>query len=296
MSNSQNINISQQNVTGSCDFKCSYNFTYQESNSTATNNGSFISLTYDNGSTPPVLFNNQKYNVTTISIVTPSIHLFNNESSDAELYIEHTPVLGGQLLFVSIPIRASNSSNNSLLNSIIQTVSNNAPSNGDTTSLNISNFNLTNIIPNKPYFYYADENQYSWIVFDISNSIHISSSILYKLNQMISNFSLTTQSQSLFYNASGPNSSGSNSDDQLYISCQPVDASSDKQEVSFETNQSNNNLNTLFNLNSPYTIIIIMILFAIFISLILFVSINSIHHYFTDGSNGAKIASTSKNG
>ena len=41
--NSQNINISPQNVQGYCDMKCSYNFNYQESGSTATNNGVMIS-------------------------------------------------------------------------------------------------------------------------------------------------------------------------------------------------------------------------------------------------------------
>ena len=68
MSN-QNINISQQNVTGPCDLKCAYSFTYQESTLTAKNNGSFIMLSYDNGSVPPVLYNNQKYTVTNILIV-----------------------------------------------------------------------------------------------------------------------------------------------------------------------------------------------------------------------------------
>ena len=43
--NPPNINISVQNIQGKCDLKCSYNFKYPESNTTAKNNGVFISLT-----------------------------------------------------------------------------------------------------------------------------------------------------------------------------------------------------------------------------------------------------------
>ena len=50
----QNINISPENVAGKCDLKCSYAFKYSESNSTATNQGVQITITYDNSSVPPV--------------------------------------------------------------------------------------------------------------------------------------------------------------------------------------------------------------------------------------------------
>ena len=85
------INISPQNVYGKCDLKCVYNFKYKESSLTVKNNGVNISLTYDNSNVPPVLYNQEKYNVSQIMIFSPSLHLFNNNKVEAEIIIEHTP-------------------------------------------------------------------------------------------------------------------------------------------------------------------------------------------------------------
>jgi hypothetical protein len=41
----QSIDISKKNVSGKCDLKCAYNFNYQESNTTAKNQGVLINLT-----------------------------------------------------------------------------------------------------------------------------------------------------------------------------------------------------------------------------------------------------------
>jgi carbonic anhydrase len=287
MSN-QNINISQQNKTGTCDLKCAYKFKYQVSNSTVKNNGSFISLTYDNGSTPPVLFNNKKYNVSTINIVNPSIHFFNNNQVPAELYIEHTPIIGGPMLLVCVPITSSSSSSpaTNLLTQIIQRVSSNAPSSGDTTSLNVSNFSLENIIPKKPFYNYSDSNNNNWVVFDISNAITLSESVLSTLKKMIKPFTMNTQSDQLFYNSSGPNASGSSTDlgDGIYISCQPTDSSQEETTVSFQQNDTNYNLNSLFDLNNPYTMVIINILIGISFCIIIYFCLNYGYHKFTDNT------------
>ena len=81
----QSIDISKKNVSGKCDLKCAYNFQYPESNTTAKNQGVLINLSYDNSKTPPVTYNTQKYTVTQIMITSPSLHLFNGATTDAEI-------------------------------------------------------------------------------------------------------------------------------------------------------------------------------------------------------------------
>ena len=137
--NIQSINISPKNVEGKCDVKCSYQFAYPETNLTAKNNGVFISLTCDNSTNPPVVYNFAKYNVAKMLIVTPSVHVFNNETANAEILIEHEPVKGGPKLFVCIPIKESSNTTSAshLLSDIITDVSTNAPRDGETTTINI---------------------------------------------------------------------------------------------------------------------------------------------------------------
>ena len=63
------INISSKpDKFDKCDLKCAYNFTYSSSNSTAKNNGISISLTYDNSSVPPVVYDSQKYTVSKLNL------------------------------------------------------------------------------------------------------------------------------------------------------------------------------------------------------------------------------------
>lgn len=276
-----NINISQQNVTGACDFKCAYNFKYQDSSTTAINNGSFVSLTYDNGSTPPVLFNNQSYTVGSIVIYTPSIHNYNNSQTQAELCIEHTPVSGGPLLFVCIPIVSSTNSSTSsnLITQVIQGVTSNAPSNGETTNLNISGFNLNNIIPNKPYYNYLDGANNSWIVFGIANAIPINGSVLGSLSQVIGNSGLSAQGSYLFYNSNGPNTSGNSGGDGIYISCQPTGSSEEETTVSYQKPQTSFDLGT-----SAITVVLIQILTGCAIFILIFVSVNYMYNYLTSDS------------
>ena len=96
----ENINISPTNVKGKCDRKCSYAFKYSESNSTAKNNGVLINLTYDSTSIPPVIYNKEKYIVDKITITSPSIHTFNDNSMPGEIIITHNPQKGGNSLKV----------------------------------------------------------------------------------------------------------------------------------------------------------------------------------------------------
>jgi hypothetical protein len=278
--NSQNINISTNNVQGKCDLKCSYNFKYPETNLTARNNGSMISLTCDESSSSPVTYNNQKYNVSTILLVTPSIHIFNNSNSSAEIIIEHTPVTGGQQLFVCVPITLSSESSDAsnFITQIIESVSNNAPAQGETTNINISGFSLDKIVPNKPFYSYsAPGNQGEWIVFPVISAIPLNSSTLSSLGQIIKSFPIPTPGNGLFFNSNGPNSNGGNIGDGIYISCQPTGSSEEEAPVSYATNSSSSDISSM--LNNPTTFLIFQVIIGCIVFIITFFALNYAYNY-----------------
>lgn len=278
--NSENINISTNNVQGKCDLKCSYNFKYPETNLTAKNNGTLISLTSDTNNTTPVTYNNQKYNVSNVSIVTPSIHMFNNSPASAEIIIEHTPISGGQQFFVGIPITSSTESSDAsnFITQIIESVATNAPAANETTNINISGFTLDKIVPIKPFFSYSTPgNQGEWIVFPIINAIPLNSGTLATLGQIIQPFPIPTPSNGLFFNSNGPNTGGGMGDG-IYISCQPTGSSEEEMSVSYNKNTSTA-IDASSMLNNPTTLIIVQVIIGCIIFIITFFSLNYAYNY-----------------
>ena len=285
----QNINITPSNVAGSCDYKCSYNFKYNESSSTARNTGVSINLTYDSTTSPNVIFNNQNYNVASISIVSPSIHYFNGETMSAEIIITHSPVTSGNTLEVCIPFTSSSESSNasSLITQIINTVASNAPSAGETTNLNIPDFSLQNIIPRKAYFFYTDNNNTNWIVFTALDAVPLSSSTISTLQQIIKPFPIPTPGGDLFYNSKGP-SSGESIGDGIYISCQPTGSSEEETAVTYDKQTSSIDFSTV--LQSPLYQVLIMVIVGIILFVIIFYGISVFYSYIsTDLPSLAKL-------
>ncbi len=276
MSN-QKINISAKNITGKCDLKCSYAFKYSESNLTAKNDGVVISITYDSTSVPPVIYNAEKYNVSKIMITSPSLHIFNDNSMPGEIIVEHIPVKGGNNLNVCLPFTSSSESStgSDLITQVIQTVATNAPSEGDSTNLNISNFNLQNIIPRKPFFAYSTKH-YDYIVFGELNAIPLSSSTIATLQQIIKPFPLPMPSAPLFYNSKGP-VSGLQIGDGLYISCQPTGSSDEETEVSYDKNSSSIDFSNI--LNSQAFKLIVMIIVGCILFVIIFYGLSAFYNY-----------------
>lgn len=279
----ENINISRKNVSGKCDLKCAYNFKYSQSNSTAKNNGVNINLTYDNTSVPPVLYNNNQYIVSNIIINCPSIHYFNGILLDAEITIEHTPVKGGPNLFVCVPIISSSESSQAsiLLNEIIESVATNAPVEGESTNLNLSDFNLTNIIPNKPFFSYTDDKKNDFIVFGNLDAIPLNSNSLTTLSQIIKPFPISTIGNSLFYNSSGPNSSG-NIGGGIYISCSPTGDSDEEIPVDYSKNTTTYNFSNM--LQSPIFKLIFQFIIGLLVTIIVFSIISYLYSFLTTGA------------
>ena len=278
---SQNINISPKNISGKCDLKCAYNFSYPESNSTAKNNNVMITLTPDNSSEAPVTYNTDKYTVSNIYITSPSLHTFNNKKLDAEFFIQHVPVKGGQNLTVAIPIISSSESStaSNLITQIIQSVSTNAPSNGESTNLNISGFTLQDIVPSKPFFSYTDTGNTNWIVFPMKDAIPLNSNTLTTLSQIIKPYQLPMKGGDLFFNSNGPNSSNTNS--EIYISCNPTGSSEETTEVVYATNDVTPiDFNSIWN-NSILKFII-QILLACSLFIIIFYLLNMAFSSFID--------------
>ena len=278
---SQNIDISNKNISGKCDLKCAYNFNYPESNITAKNSGVLINLTYDNSKTPPVTYNTQKYTVTGISITSPSLHLFDGIKTDAEIIIEHSPVKGGPLLKVGIPIKSSSDSSDAsnLLTEIIKSTATNSPSQDESTNITISGFTLNKIVPNKPYYSYTDNNKDDWIVFGILEAISLNNNTLSTLKEIIKPFPIPMIGGGLFVNSSGPNVTKVG--DGIYISCKPTGSSSEKTEVAYSKNTPSYDFANI--LDNPATKTISQIIFGFILFILVFLMLNYIYKWITSG-------------
>ena len=276
MSN-QNMNISAKNVIGKCDLKCSYAFKYSESNSIAKNKGVMIDISYDSRNVPPVSYNNEKYSVSKIMIVSPSLHLFNNKTMPGEILIEHIPVKGGNNLKVCIPISNSSDSSSAsdLITQVIEKVATNAPSDGDSTNLN---FNLQNIVPRKPFFVYSHDS-IDYIAYGVLDVISVTSSVIKMLQQIIKPFPIPMPSAPLFYNSKGP-ISGVQIGDGLYISCQPTGSTDEETEVAYSKNATTYDFSNILN-NQSFAYFM-MILVGCILFIIIFYGINAFYQYLVE--------------
>ena len=278
----ENINISSTNVKGKCDMKCSYAFKYSESSSTAKNNGVLINLTYDSTSVPPVVYNSGKYIVENVNIVSPSIHTFNNVSMPGEIIISHTPQSGGIPLKVCIPFTSSSESSSAsqIITDIINKVASNAPSEGNSTNLNM-NFSLQQIVPRKPFFVYTGEysgGNADWIVYGELEAIPLSSTTITTLQQIIQAFPIATPGGDLFYNSKGP-ISGLQLGDGIYISCQPTGSSEEETSVEYDKNSTSFDFSNIFE--SPIFKSIIIIIIGCLLLIIIFYGISIFYKYLT---------------
>lgn len=273
------MNISMQNIYGKCDLKCSYNYKYQESNITATNNGVMISLNYDKSSVPPVKYNNENYIVSKINIVSPSLHIFDGKKSSGEILIEHSPEKGGNTLIVCVPLIQSGdlTTASNLITKVIEGVSSRAPRNGENTNLFIQNFTLQNIVPQKPFFNY-NYGKNDYIVFGVNYGIGLKENTINALKKIIKPFPLPLPGNNLFYNSKGPNVI-SEVGDGIYISCQPTDVKQEKMNIILDTNNTNYDLENIFK--SEGFQVALMIVISCFLFIVLFYSINYAYNYFT---------------
>jgi carbonic anhydrase len=229
------IDISSSNSSGKCDYKCDYKFKYQTSSCIGKNMGDYISLSYDNTSSSFITYNLISYVVKEIRIYHKSLHSFNKNKLDGEMVIVHTSNTGEMPLLVCIPMKVSNSASISAIffTNVVTTMSKNAPSEGDSTTIKMNNYNLNNLVPKKAFYSYTATEPYqpcsekvNYVVYDASEIyLDIPQNIYDNLTKIIlENYYTVKSNVPFFYNSKGANTSTS---DDIYIDCQPVGQSED---------------------------------------------------------------------
>jgi carbonic anhydrase len=249
------INIDTTAKTPQCNLICSYNYNYNDSTCTITNNGTYLELSYDlknSGTESQVLLKGtDKYNTHNIRIYQPSIHTYNGKHADIELLIYHhgpkDPNNNGKpkILIVSIPYVASGSKSPAskqggliLENIILEYAKNRTPNPSASTSgqytdkymvQNVKSYNMNNFVPRNTYYYYTGTSPdaecspgVTYIVFDMINSGQtIGGSAVEKLKTLIK-YTSQIYSNSVHLSSGMPNPTGAIGDDKIYIDCQPT--------------------------------------------------------------------------
>lgn len=225
------ITISK-NIDSICNLKCAYSFTYPISTLKITTQRNYIAWNIDDTNSPPVVYNDQNYNVQEARLYHPSLHNYGSGKADAELVIVHTDTRSTKNLLVCIPYISSSTSTDDTVNflDIIMTeVSNTANSVGQQTVFNNHSFSLGKFVPMKPYYSYTGtlpwtpcNGIYDYVVFHKDNAKTISPRALATLKTITSAHKYaisTTNTGGLFLNANGPVPPERG---EIYIDCQPT--------------------------------------------------------------------------
>lgn len=263
------IDISDMHSNGRCVKKCDLSFKYNNSSVPISNKGDYLSIKYDDTSNveAPVNYNSNKYKVSDVRIYSPSLHTYNGSQMPGEILIIHTPIMGGQQLFVSVPIMDSNSvtPGSSMISAILKHALANVPAENNESRLdNIKNFTLNSIVPKKTYYYYEGVNfleQPCSAKIDIicylphAANIGISQDLSKNLSSIIKPSNIIPKQYSegetpkLYYNEEGSTSLNADGDD-IVMSCEPFNDSSDPNEITeyvVDTNPAALNPSDIFN-------------------------------------------------
>lgn len=218
------INIIKR-TTDKCSLKCLLWYKYGNSSCTVKNATDQLLIHYDGDS--DVMFNSVSYNPVEVRIFKPSIHQFDGSHADAEIVIVHTGANGGLLL--CIPVMASANANASTATNLLNDIIKNAPATNQTSSLNLTDFNLNFIVPKSSYFSYTGTlpyecvagKEYNYVVFP-KNSLIVNQLTLTNLGNLIHDSYITTHERVCFFNEMGTKNNGFAGDGQIYIDCQPT--------------------------------------------------------------------------
>lgn len=224
------INIGTDH-TATCKLKCDYTFAYNNSDTTATNKGGYISMTYDRASNPQVTYNTKKYNVQEVRLYQPSLHSYGGRKAAAEMIIFHTGNSGSLLVCVPVVASPGQTSSNAMFSMIMPRIKKYAARAGDSAQLGVDNFNLSDIVPIKPFYSYQGTLPYtpcngvhSFVVFDLNNGgmANMNGEDMTALQNMISTAPTRLATNTpYYYNPSGPSKTLASADD-IYIDCQPT--------------------------------------------------------------------------
>lgn len=235
--NRSNMPINIIETNNKCDMTCNFKYSYGNSDLSVTNNGTYLTFSYDG--TTNVLYNGNTYTVQDIRIYKPSINSYYGSKVDAEMMIHHVSVSGGNLL-VCIPILSSANASSSItmFNKIIPFV---PSTRGETRTININNYTLNNFIPKSGFYSYNGNlpyepcnGNYNIILFDSKQGIHMSPTDLSTIGSLIKATTQTIKKHdttALYFNNKGTIENTLTGEDEIYIDCQPVDELEDGVEV-----------------------------------------------------------------
>lgn len=221
------INI-VKNLAGVCELKCEYEQQYKNTSVSAENKGEYIRYTFSSLDTP-VIFNAEKYTVGEMRLYQPSLHTYGGSHCKGELLIYHTNVTKNKNLILSIPI-VGGASSVGVLDSLINQVSERANSSGGQTNIGLPSFNLSNLVPNDPFYHYEGTlpvmpciGNEQYIVFDTSSAVAVLNDTLRNLKKIIKAHTYTTKRNpnGYYYNKKGPKQGLA---DDIYIECNPTGA------------------------------------------------------------------------
>ena len=233
--------IDIKNTTYSiCELKCDYEFNYPTSSTLwLKNNSDYISFKTEITSDMPVLYNEGKYQVHEIRIFVKSLHTYNGQYADAEMFIHHINESGGNDLLVCIPIVKqdfSNGESSEIFRNIFNELAKRANSKNSETVININTFSLNKLIPMKPFYSYKGtlpykpcNGNFDIIVFSKSNGgfITMTDNIYSKLSAIITPNIYTVKkidNTYVYYNELGPSALSKSTSDDIFIDCQPTGA------------------------------------------------------------------------
>ena len=219
------INIIRR-TSDKCSLKCLLWHKYGNSSCTVKNASNQLIVKYDGVS--DVMFNSISYNPVEVRIFKPSIHKFEGSFAEAEIVIVHTGTNGG--LFVCIPVNTTTTMAASTGANLIQDIIAKSPDQNESTTLNVSDFNLNYLIPKSSYFSYTGTRPYgecdastlyNYVVFPL-NSFSVHQSTMNRLGNLISDSYIPVYEATCYWNEMGTKSNGFAGDGQIYIDCQPV--------------------------------------------------------------------------
>lgn len=242
MSQTAPINIKPSSVTQYCESKCDYKFDYKTSNVIITNKSNYIQLSYDQSSSPQVLYNSKNYKVREVRLYAPSIHKIEGARAKGELLIIHSS--DDKNLIVSVPIKTSSISSkvSRFLDQVADYVTKFTPNPEDSASMGNATWNLDDFIPEKKFFSYSGtapyppySDGYDYVVFNNIDSIIMTQESLNKITKHISESKIETVSigDTIVFKSKNPAKfSLNNSSDDIYIDCQLESESKEKEIIS----------------------------------------------------------------
>lgn len=222
------INITT-NYKSTCDRLCKFNYDYPQSSCSVLNNGSYLKISYENSSTPSVIFNNVEMSVDEIRLYRPSLHQYNGNNADAELIIKHIGNGSNVLVCVPISISASKTSSSDLLDTILSNTLSKAPNQGESTQINIKNFTLNDFVPTSSFYSYKGtlpydpcSGSYNYVVFNKRDGCQISTTGFSNLSKLISKQTSQIKTTEFFYNKTGSSEGLNTTDlgDGYYLECE----------------------------------------------------------------------------